>query len=107
MHCHHITSPFFHIHVGKKAEINRYFLLILVVDDLDSKFGSILHKNYFQCKVLFKFIIQYIVKLHNSMADNAEHFWNLLNKDNKVSLLVKFIDKENKNVKIKIINKNV
>jgi hypothetical protein len=41
------------------------------------------------------------------MEDNEEHFWNLLNKDNKVSLLVKFIDKENKNVKIKIINKNV
>ena len=49
----------------------------------------------------------YIVKLHNSMEDNEEHFWNLLNKDNKVSLLVKFIDRENKNVKIKIVNKNV
>lgn len=48
----------------------------------------------------------YIVKLHNNIDDNADYFWNLLNEDNKVSLLVKYIDKADKTVETKIINKH-
>lgn len=48
----------------------------------------------------------YIVKLQNNIEDNANYFWNLLNEDNKISLLVKYIDIADKTVEIKIINKH-
>lgn len=49
----------------------------------------------------------YPVKLYDSIEENAEYYWNLLNEDNKVSMLVKFIAKEDKKAAVKIINKNV
>lgn len=48
----------------------------------------------------------YIIKLHDDINKNAEYFWNLLNEDNKVSLLVKYISVHDKKVQFKIINKN-
>lgn len=49
----------------------------------------------------------YPVKLFNTIEENADYYWNLLNEDNKVSLLVKFVAKEDKKSTIKIINKNI
>ncbi|MDP4145489.1 MAG: IMP cyclohydrolase [Bacillota bacterium] len=49
----------------------------------------------------------FIVKLHDSIDENADFFWNLLNDENKISLLVKYIDVDSKEVELKIINKNV
>ena len=49
----------------------------------------------------------YPVKLFNTIEENADYYWNLLNEDNKVSLLVKFVAKEDKKDTIKIINKNI
>ncbi|OPJ63931.1 IMP cyclohydrolase [Clostridium oryzae] len=49
----------------------------------------------------------YMVELENDIDKNAEKFWKLLNEDNKVSLLVKFINAANKKAEIKIINKNI
>lgn len=48
----------------------------------------------------------FVVKLYDEMNENAEHFWNLLNGKNKISLLVKYIDVVSKETEIKIINKN-
>lgn len=48
----------------------------------------------------------YIVSLENDIEENAEKYWNLLNDDNKVSLLVKYINVDTKNITYKIINKN-
>lgn len=49
----------------------------------------------------------FIVKLHNDINDNAQYFWNLLNKENRISLLVKYINVNDKKVKFNIINKNL
>lgn len=48
----------------------------------------------------------YVVKLDNDINKNAEFFWELLNKDNKVSLLVKYISVNDKKIEFKILNKN-
>jgi len=48
----------------------------------------------------------FIVKLYDNINDNAEYFWNLLNKENKISLLVKYIDVESREIEFKIINSN-
>lgn len=48
----------------------------------------------------------FIVKLHDRIEENANYYWDLLNKDNRISLLVKYIDIESKNVAFNIINKN-
>ena len=48
----------------------------------------------------------FLVNLHNGIKDNAEYFWKLLNEENKISLLVKYINVEDKKVEINIINKN-
>jgi len=48
----------------------------------------------------------YLVKVDNDIEKNTEYFWNLLDEDNKVSLLVKYINVSDKNIKIKILNKN-
>lgn len=48
----------------------------------------------------------YVVKLENDIEKNAEKFWNLLNEDNKVSLLVKYINVNNKKSEFRIVNKN-
>lgn len=48
----------------------------------------------------------YIVKLQDNIDDNVNYFWNILNADNKISLLVKYIDIADKSVEIKIVNKH-
>jgi len=47
----------------------------------------------------------FVVKLANDIEENADHFWTLLNDDNKISLLVKYISVKDNRVKFKIINK--
>lgn len=48
----------------------------------------------------------FVVRLHNSINDNAQYLWNLLNEKNRISLLVKYISVADKKVEFKIINKN-
>ncbi|NLZ47781.1 MAG: inosine monophosphate cyclohydrolase [Clostridiales bacterium] len=48
----------------------------------------------------------FVVKLENDIEKNADYFWNLLNEENKISLLVKYINVKDNSVKFKIINKN-
>ena len=48
----------------------------------------------------------YAVEILNDIDENANKFWDLLNEDNRVSLLVKFIDKDTGNTDIRIINKH-
>lgn len=47
----------------------------------------------------------FIVRTFNNLEDTSHYYWNLLNPKNKVSLLVKFINKETKQTIFKIINK--
>lgn len=49
----------------------------------------------------------FIVKLYDNIEDNAEHFWDLLNAENKISLVVKYIGTADKKIEYKIINKNI
>ncbi len=49
----------------------------------------------------------YLVTLKDRIRDNAEHFWDLLNETNRVSLLVKYIDAQDHTTTLTIINKNV
>ncbi len=49
----------------------------------------------------------FIVRLYNKIEDNLEHYWNLLDKENRISLLVKYIDKDKKTTEIKLINKHL
>lgn len=48
----------------------------------------------------------FIVRIFEDIEDNLKHFWNLLNEENKISLLVKYINIDN-NVMIKCTNKNI
>jgi len=48
----------------------------------------------------------YLVELYNDIDATAHAYWNMLNTENKISLVVKCIDKESGNVTIKIINKH-
>jgi hypothetical protein len=45
------------------------------------------------------------VSIFNGIDEAAEYYWDLLNIDNRISLLVKFIDIKSREAKIKIINK--
>lgn len=47
-----------------------------------------------------------VVKLMNEIDEVADFYWNLLDENNKISLLVKFIDASTGKSSIKIINKN-
>jgi len=47
----------------------------------------------------------YLVRLFNSSEEVMEHYWSLLNEDNKVAMLVKQIDIEKKSFKIIIKNR--
>ncbi|MGE5558821.1 MAG: IMP cyclohydrolase [Bacillota bacterium] len=47
-----------------------------------------------------------LVRLFDDLEETAQYYWELLNADNRVSLLVKFVEKEGGKSKIKIINKN-
>ena len=48
----------------------------------------------------------YVIRIFDSIEANADHYWNLLNEENRISLLVKFIDAQNGSVNLKIINKH-
>ena len=48
----------------------------------------------------------YLIKLHENIDDNIKYIWDLLNIDNKVSVLVKYISKEINQTMIKIKNRN-
>ena len=48
----------------------------------------------------------FMMKLDNEIEQSAEFFWNLLNEDNRISLLVKHIEVESGKTEIKIINKH-
>lgn len=48
----------------------------------------------------------YSVKLFNDIDKTANTYWDYLNKDNRVSLAVKFINVKTHSIKISIINKN-
>jgi IMP cyclohydrolase len=47
----------------------------------------------------------YLLKVFNSIDENIDFFWNALDDDNKVSLMVRHIDKVSGKSEIKIINK--
>jgi len=49
----------------------------------------------------------YKVGISNDILENANKFWGYLNKDNRVSLMVKYINEKTNKVSIKIINKNI
>lgn len=48
----------------------------------------------------------YTLPLYNSIKENANTFWDYLDDDNKVSLMVKMIDIKTKEQTIHIVNKN-
>jgi len=48
----------------------------------------------------------YELELFNDIDKTAEHFWNALDNDNKVSILAKFISLEDGSFKTRIINKH-
>jgi len=48
-----------------------------------------------------------ILPIFNNMTDNLKKYWDLLNKDNRISIAVKYINIENKSFSYKIINKNL
>lgn len=47
-----------------------------------------------------------LVRVYNDIDQTAEFYWDLLNEENRVSLAVKFVGREGKEVKLKIINKH-
>jgi IMP cyclohydrolase len=47
-----------------------------------------------------------LIDIYNSIEENIEYFWNLLDKDNRVSILVKSINVKDDFVNIKIKNRN-
>ncbi|HOJ78992.1 MAG TPA: IMP cyclohydrolase [Bacillota bacterium] len=49
----------------------------------------------------------YLVRLLNNIDETANLYWSLLNNENKISLLVKFIDIKTKATKLKILNKHL
>lgn len=49
----------------------------------------------------------FLVKMFDTTSENIEYYWSLLDGENKVSLLIKQINLENKNVDIRIVNKNI
>jgi IMP cyclohydrolase len=49
----------------------------------------------------------YVVKLSNSLAELAAAYWQRLNSENKVSLLVKFINVHTRKTALEILNKHL
>lgn len=49
----------------------------------------------------------YPVQLFNDLAETAETYWKLLNFENKIALMVKFIDRRTKTATVKILNKHL
>jgi hypothetical protein len=49
----------------------------------------------------------YLTPVFNSIDENLEKYWGMLNTDNRISLLVKTIDKETGKVEIKIKNRHI
>jgi IMP cyclohydrolase len=47
----------------------------------------------------------YVLRIFDTIEENLRFYWESLNEDNKVSLMVKFIDKGTRKGSIKIINK--
>lgn len=48
----------------------------------------------------------YPVELLDDIGPLAQHYWDIVNEDNKISLLVKFIDAETGAAEVKVINKH-
>ncbi|HYH03277.1 MAG TPA: inosine monophosphate cyclohydrolase, partial [Bacillota bacterium] len=49
----------------------------------------------------------YPVRLENSIAENAALYWNLLNNENKIALLVKMVNIQTKQAQLQILNKHL
>lgn len=48
----------------------------------------------------------YLMPIQDNIENVSDYYWNLLNDENKISLLVKFINIKTKETKIKIVNKH-
>ncbi len=48
----------------------------------------------------------YLVKLFDTAAENMDYYWNILNKENRIALLVKFINADTGEYQITIFNKH-
>lgn len=48
----------------------------------------------------------YVVRVFDGMEENLNHYWSLLNEENRISLLVKQIDLESGAFSVKLVNKN-
>lgn len=48
----------------------------------------------------------YVVKIFDDQNENANYYWSILNEENRISLMVKYINIETKDYKTLIINKN-
>ena len=48
-----------------------------------------------------------LLRVFDDIDQTAEYYWDLLNEENKVSLAVKFVSCEGKEIKMKVINKHL
>ncbi len=48
-----------------------------------------------------------LVRVFDDIDKTAEFYWNMLNEENKVSLIVKFVSCDGKEIRMKIINKHI
>ncbi|HEY5561447.1 MAG TPA: IMP cyclohydrolase [Clostridiaceae bacterium] len=46
-----------------------------------------------------------LVNIYNTIEENLKFYWGSLNEDNRISILVKYINMQNKKTELKIINK--
>lgn len=49
----------------------------------------------------------YVVRLFDDIAETASFYWNLLDQENRVSLLVKFIEKSSGEARLRLLNKHL
>ena len=47
----------------------------------------------------------FVVSVYNNLKETADTYWNALNEDNRVSMLVKFIDRDSGDSQVMIVNK--
>lgn len=48
----------------------------------------------------------FVVQIFDGLDETAEYYWNLLDAENRISMVVKFISSKTGNSRLKIINKN-